>query len=405
MKRSSAISNKTSTTPGLPLTRRKRAPILQPIADASKTSPNRKMASATTFANAGFYILSGCVQPILMTICKNSGLGHPIAQVYMFFYSFGPAIVIVPLLKDRNAWPSRKTILKAIGIALFDVVATCINYVGASYAGPTIFSIVYSSVTVWTAIYSHFILKRILNRSQWLAIITVFGGLALTATDSLQLGQSVMTGLLMVTVGSALHALTYVTSEIVMDMGHDSLTVQQNCAVQSSTGCTVFLLWELLYTLPRYDTVLGTPMKEAGTGVWMAVFILMSFGFANLIHSLTFFHTLLHFPGGATSAGVMKGLQAVLVFVVTHIVFCGKTGGEEMCFSRIKSLSLLTVCGGVFWYGVATQNAREAAASSSSSGTANNIANTKPRLKHKDSNGDYEPIRNVSGSIEVVESP
>jgi drug/metabolite transporter (DMT)-like permease len=70
--------------------------------------------------------------------------------------------------------------------------------------GRTIFSIVYSSITVSTAIYSHCILKRILNWLQWLAVLTVFGGLALTATASLQLGHSVMTGLLMESVGSAL---------------------------------------------------------------------------------------------------------------------------------------------------------------------------------------------------------
>jgi drug/metabolite transporter (DMT)-like permease len=381
MKRSAAAtSNKTS--PENQIVRGKRT--LSDVGRKNIDHRSTKMASASTLANAGFYILSGCMQPILMTVCKDAGLGHPIAQVYMFFYSFGPAMVIIPLLKQqqRQTWPSWNAVFKAIGIALFDVVATCINYAGASYAGPTIFSIVYSSVTVWTAIYSHFILKRILNRSQWLAILTVFGGLALTAKDSLQLGHSVMTGLLMVSVGSALHALTYVASEIVMDMGQDSLTVQQNCAVQSTTGCLLFFFWELTYTWPRYEIVLGTPMKEAGTGLWMALFVLMSFGLANLIHSLTFFHTLLHFPGGATSAGVMKGLQAVFVFVVTHIAFCGKTGGEEMCFSRVKWLSLLTVCSGVFWYGKATQHARA--------------------LNRKTSNGNgYEPIRDVRAVLEV----
>jgi hypothetical protein len=49
---------------------------------------------------------------------------------------------------------------------------------------------------------------------------------------------------------------------------------------------------------------------------------------------------------------------SVLVFIVTHVAFCGKTGGEEMCFSRTKLMSLLTVCSGVFWYGRATQKSK-----------------------------------------------
>jgi hypothetical protein len=80
------------------------------------------------------------------------------------------------------------------------------------------------------------------------------------------------------------------------------------------------------------------------------------FALANLVHSVTFFHTLKHYPGGATSAGVMKGLQAVLVFVATHVIFCGRTGGQEMCFSWYKFLSLITVVSGVAMFGVATEH-------------------------------------------------
>ena len=83
--------------------------------------------------------------------------------------------------------------------------------------------------------------------------------------------------------------------------------------------------------------------------------ILLGFAAANLVHAVTFFHTLRYYPGGATSAGVMKGLQAVLVFVFTHVVYCGRMGGEEMCFTKGKFLSLVTVTGGVLGYGVATQ--------------------------------------------------
>jgi len=50
----------------------------------------------------------------------------------------------------------------------------------------------------------------------------------------------------------------------------------------------------------------------------------------------------------------MKGLQAALVFVATHFAYCGRIGGDEMCFSKTKFVSLLTVSGGVMGYGVAT---------------------------------------------------
>ena len=97
-------------------------------------------------------------------------------------------------------------------------------------------------------------------------------------------------------------------------------------------------------------------MNVAGTTYRQAAIILSLIALSNLVHSSTFFFTLKYFPGGSTSAGVMKGLQAVLVFVVTHFVYCGRGyGGEEMCFTNKKFVALITVSTGVMGYGYATR--------------------------------------------------
>ena len=115
----------------------------------------------------------------------------------------------------------------------------------------------------------------------------------------------------------------------------------------------------MIYSVPHREEVLLEPMQEAGTTFWVALGILMWFAVANLVHSITFYETLVHYPGGSTSTGVFKGLQATLVFVVTHVAFCGRTGGDEMCFSNAKFVSLVTVVGGVIWYGTATHQNSE----------------------------------------------
>jgi hypothetical protein len=198
-----------------------------------------------------------------------------------------------------------------------------------------------------------------MNAWQWVGVWTVFGGLALTATDSLRLGDAVVKGLVLLVFGSAMHAMTYILCEAIMTIGEEKLSIQQNCAIQANVPCFLFFVWQLVYTVPRWENVISEPMRAAGTSLWAGLTILSLFGVANLIHSIAFYQTLLHFPGGATSVGVMKGLQAVLVFVVTHVAFCGRTGGEEMCFTPAKLVSLITVVGGVVWYGVATQNSEK----------------------------------------------
>ena len=96
--------------------------------------------------------------------------------------------------------------------------------------------------------------------------------------------------------------------------------------------------------------------------------LLCIFSFISFIHSITFFHTLCHFPGGATSAGVFKALQVVLIFVFTDWVYCGRIGGEEMCFSKAKFFSLITIAGGAILHGMV---AKESEKKNSSQGYEN----------------------------------
>jgi hypothetical protein len=389
-----------------------------PFASPSREGTNNAVTNevtTTTAAAAVVYILSGICQPLLMTACKNAGLADSQAQLYMLFYYAGPSSLLLTLLPcsrcqsksasneakagmvngdGRNQGPSVMAVAKASGIACFDIAAQSLNYAGAGLAGATIFAVVYSSVTVWTAIFSRVFCGRHLNRPQCYAIALVVAGLCITALDSVNLGRDVARGTALVILGSCMHGGTYVMSEAIMvkaaprcenDKANDTMTntadaittcssdrrslitpcvqpplprfdrrdnllsVRENSAIQGSVACGGLLVWQLVYTLPRWDTLIGHPMQAAGTTELQAILLLVTFGLANLLHSVSFFHTLAHYPGGSTSAGVMKGLQAVLVFVVAHVLYCSPRQ-TDACLSTIKFMSLITVVSGVVLY-------------------------------------------------------
>jgi hypothetical protein len=50
----------------------------------------------------------------------------------------------------------------------------------------------------------------------------------------------------------------------------------------------------------------------------------------------------------------MKALQSVLVFAFTSLAYCGRLGGNEMCFSSTKLASLVVVVGGIILFGKST---------------------------------------------------
>jgi drug/metabolite transporter (DMT)-like permease len=335
---------------------------------------------------AAIYILSGICQPLLMTACKSAGLADSSAQLYMLFYYAGPSLLlftIVPYPCRNTAIdtsqrseshvhlrPSRTAIGKAVMVAIFDIVAQSFNYTGASLAGASIFAVIYSSVTIWTAVFSRIILHRSITRTQCVAIAIVFGGLCITGFDSMSLGSDVVHGAVLIFFGSCLHGATYVLSEAIMitsssivststtvnevtnksQLHRDLLTVFENSAVQGIVACIGLLLWQLIYTLPRWDVLILQPASAAGTTILQATILFVSFSVSNLLHSVSFYYTVAHYPGGSTSAGVMKGLQAVLVFVAAHMLYCGRNHSVEnnsMCFSTIKVASLITVVSGV----------------------------------------------------------
>jgi drug/metabolite transporter (DMT)-like permease len=319
-----------------------------------------------TLLAAGAYIGSGICQPLLMQVCKMSGLADARAQLYMLAYYAGPACLIFTLRRrnsgvensfDGDVFPSVKLVSRAAMIAVLDIAAQSLNYTGAGLAGATIFAVVYSSVTVWTAVFSYALLKRSLSWWQWMAVLIVFGGLCITASDSLNLGPDVILGTILISFGSCMHGGTYVLSEALM-VGAEQLSPRQNAAIQGMVACVGFSLWQIFYTLPRWDKLIRDPMHTAGTSVPEALMIMAGFSLANLIHSFSFYYTLKNYPGGSTSAGVMKGLQAVLVFAVAHIVFCRRQGGKDMCFSMPKFASLVTVVGGVILFNIAAGSGR-----------------------------------------------
>lgn len=310
-----------------------------------------------TLLVAGVYILSGVSQPLLMTLCKHAGLADSTAQLYMFFYYLGPATLVLTLWQDSyQEKPSCRAFLKASCISLWDLVAQAFNYTGASMAGSTIFAVIYSSITIWTALWSRMLLGRLLTPQQWIAIVIVMGGLALTALESSELGPHVKHGAVMVFFGSSMHGGSYVFSEAIMNPEFEhKLSVRQNAAVQASVATLVLGFWQIVYTLPNREELLESPMDEAGTSLSWALVLLGTFALANLVHQWSFYHTLKHYPGGATSAGMMKGLQAGLVMVASDLFFCGRFGGKEMCFSPLKSVSLVSVVMGVSLFGMALE--------------------------------------------------
>jgi drug/metabolite transporter (DMT)-like permease len=67
--------------------------------------------------------------------------------------------------------------------SLIDVIGSALTGFGLFYTGSGVYQIIYSSVVIFTALLSKFIIKKPLNTVQWACVILVNVGLALSASS------------------------------------------------------------------------------------------------------------------------------------------------------------------------------------------------------------------------------
>ena len=58
----------------------------------------------------------------------------------------------------------------------------------------------------------------------------------------------------------------------------------------------------------HFDEAIIIPIQSSQTNIAETIYILFLLSIENLIHALSYFYTLKHFPSRATSAAVLKGL-------------------------------------------------------------------------------------------------
>lgn len=221
-------------------------------------------------------------------------------------------------------------------------------------AGSSIFAVVYASVTIWSAVLSRLLLQRRLNRWQWLSILSVFCGLALTGLDAKSLGPEVFAGSIMIAAGTILHAVCHTLSELISVRGF-RIPAYLNSSLQGLTGCTIVGTWQLTFTASHWQRIAG-PVEEAGSSWPFCISLLAALALSNFVHAGSFFHLLMKV--GVVSTGVAKALQGVLVFVLSHPLYCKQD--ESQCFSSVKGVSLLIVISGVLAYISATSQRERA---------------------------------------------
>lgn len=121
----------------------------------------------------------------MMTVFPNY-IGMVLAFTLNFFFKkrMKHSDVSAPLHIPKNPPKIRDYQVQILLVSIVDFGASWCGAVGLYYAGSGIFQVLESSVVVFTAVLSSFILKKALKLSQWFAVFLVSVGLSLSAFSS-----------------------------------------------------------------------------------------------------------------------------------------------------------------------------------------------------------------------------
>ncbi|KAJ3040695.1 hypothetical protein HDV00_010588 [Rhizophlyctis rosea] len=148
-------------------------------------------------------------------------------------------------------------------------------------------------------------------------------------------------GFLLTLLGTAIYAIVYILNDHYLSTSPTTLPPRRLCI---SVGTTCTLLTTLIICSISLDTVLAMPLTDPSVLLGYLILILSS-----LYHNLTYFHLIE--TSGAVATGVLQALRAVMVFGLSHVMFCGEDGMQ--CFTPMKGVATVVVVCGVVGFSVA----------------------------------------------------
>lgn len=426
------------------------------------------------------YIITGILQPIVIDYLRLSSLlGHKFLLLPTLANTIGMALC--GLLVSSQEWslffksisfqqrkseaetllPSSVKMTKAskrneghtsfnpslrsmiLCTALVDLISGMSLTFGILLTGGAIFVVFYNSCPAWTALFSRIILKKYLNWIQIASVASVCAGLILNVLGSqIQLSKEgtnpkeggedndsnmkvhlVLIGSFVVLLGSLLHSLMFVISDLTMSMvSYDDMYVISrdnsnvsfrnaeekkkqksdlvltgeiwSCCLGSLETCFM-VLWVVIGIIlfGFSEKVPGKEEANVDTKVDIdssshSIYISVLLGFGGLvlidaIHATAFFKLLKNV--GATTSALLKGVQCLVVMALSALFYCPTEPSQ--CLTGMKILSALLVLVGVTGYGAGSIFKPNAT-------SKRHLANKK--AKHSDGKHDFESISSVN---------
>lgn len=317
-----------------------------PVVDAAeKEKASRKLTLQTWFHRISF-LLTGIFTTIVNQVIFYHGVGDPATGMLSLPTYLGMlSVLVMPVSRTPCTVPQ----WKFAGVATVDVLSAVLCILGMQVVGSGVYQVLYSSVVCFTAFFSTCFLRKSHSVFQWIGVLAIAGGLAITSHDSVpdhpEHGTTFVAGIFVTLVGCVGYACSYVLNEAMLGRG-GGIVPQRQCVLVGAYGTVLHLAYILIFIAPEWETRVVSKVLAGGTPVHNTVALYVALVMSAFLHNMAYFHLLAH--TGAVSTGVLTALRAVGVFYASGYLFCEVHTAQ--CLTAYKVTAALTVAAGTLIY-------------------------------------------------------
>ncbi|GES85891.1 putative transporter/permease protein [Rhizophagus clarus] len=259
--------------------------------------------------------------------------------------------------------------------ACLDVIANFALTIGFFYVGSGMYQVIYSSVVIWCAVLSFFFLGRKVSVVQSISIVGVSIGLALSAlgiSENSKLNtppppssstgtamphsyhmSSTMFGMIITSFATFGYACVYVVSDqILTSRAPDTLppSPKKVCFLVGTYGTILSLIYIIFYTIPNWNILITQEMEKKipHSSYFVIILMYILLCLSSFIHNFAYYWLMKEI--GNVSTGILNSLRAIIVFGLSHMMFCRIDHGQ--CFNFWKGWSAVVVVGFVTVFSV-----------------------------------------------------
>ncbi|CAL5996114.1 Conserved_hypothetical protein [Hexamita inflata] len=231
-------------------------------------------------------------------------------------------------------------------ISLIDVIGTTLTLFGQILCGSGVYIIIYSSLTVSSALGSRIFMKKYFSFISVLGIIVITVGLGVSGITSFNAGSQVIIGIVITLVGTIFHSCVYWLNEY---FNHKyGVNLQIMCGYTGLFGFCIFMVYQFSVTIPNWTKLVTDPILEHNGVFWQVGLLYGALILVDLLHMFSQYTVVPRV--GSVSTGVGKSISSIIVFVLSHILFCELQTSQ--CIDMWKMISLGVVVCGVITYSV-----------------------------------------------------